>query len=110
VVDDPEFCSFIVPAVVRRGDLTISVSTGGKSPALARKLRQELEQQYGNEYAILLQYLGRARELVLSQVPCQRQREIMFRRLAESYSDLLELIRQNQFQQLEERINQCLSS
>lgn len=110
VVDDPEYCSFIVPAVVRRGDLTISISTGGKSPALAKKIRQELEQQYGNEYAILLEYLGRAREMVLARVPCQRQREMMFRRLVESYSDLLELIRQDQFQLLEERINQCLSS
>lgn len=109
VVDDPEYCSFIVPAVVRRGDLTISISTGGKSPALAKKIRQELEQQYGNEYAILLEYLGRARELVLAQVPCQKQREEKFRRLVDSYLDLLELIKANQFQQLEERINQCIS-
>lgn len=109
VVDDPEYCSFIVPAVVRRGNLTISISTGGKSPALAKKIRQELEQQYGNEYAILLEYLGWARELVLAQVPCQKEREKKFRQLVDSYLDLLELIKANQFQQLEERINQCIS-
>ncbi|NLL17445.1 MAG: bifunctional precorrin-2 dehydrogenase/sirohydrochlorin ferrochelatase [Clostridia bacterium] len=108
-VDDPEYCSFIVPAIVRRGDLTISISTGGKSPALAKKIRQELEQQYGNEYATLLQYLGRIREQVLEKVPDQEQREKVFRCLVENHLKLLELIESHQEQILEERVNQCLS-
>jgi precorrin-2 dehydrogenase/sirohydrochlorin ferrochelatase len=108
-VDDPEYCSFIVPAIVRRGDLTISISTGGKSPALAKKIRQELEQQYGNEYATLLQYLGRIREQVLEKVPDQEQREKVFRCLVENHLELLELIESHQEQILEERVNQCLS-
>lgn len=108
-VDDPEYCSFIVPAIVRRGDLTISISTGGKSPALAKKIRQELEQQYGNEYATLLQYLGRVREQVLEKVPDQEQREKVFRCLVENHLELLELIESHQEQILEERVNQCLS-
>lgn len=108
-VDDPEYCSFIVPAVVKRGDLSISISTGGKSPALARRIRQDLEQQYGNEYAILLEYLGQVRKDVLERIPGQEQREKIFRCLAENYLELLELIKSQQEQLLKERVNQCLS-
>jgi len=61
IVDRPEFCSFYVPAVVKRGDLQIAVSTGGKSPALAREIRRELELQYGEEYGTLNDRLGRIR-------------------------------------------------
>ena len=66
IVDDPARCDFILPSVVERGDLLIAVSTGGKSPALARKLREELEEAYGPEYAILLEILGELREKVIA--------------------------------------------
>src|SRR2546423_13401774 len=49
-VDDPENCDFYYPAVVKRGDLQIAISTAGQSPALAQRIRQELEQQFGPEY------------------------------------------------------------
>ena len=58
IVDDPQKCDFILPSVVERGDLNIAVGTGGKSPALARHLREELEAKYGVEYEILLKILG----------------------------------------------------
>ena len=58
IVDDPKKCSFILPALVKRGSLTIAIGTGGKSPALARHLRQELENKYSKEYEILLNILG----------------------------------------------------
>src|SRR5262245_60372528 len=64
VVDRPALCSFIVPAVVSRGDLTLAVSTGGASPALAKKIRQALEQQFGPEYDLALRLLARVRERV----------------------------------------------
>lgn len=60
-VDDPENCDFYYPAVVNRGDLQIAISTAGHSPALAQRLRQELEQQFGPEYAEWVQQLGDAR-------------------------------------------------
>ena len=50
IVDDPQKCDFILPAVVQRGDLAITIGTGGKSPALARHLREELESKYGPEF------------------------------------------------------------
>lgn len=53
VVDDLQLSDFIIPSYLRRGDLTIAVSTGGKSPALARKIRTALEDKFGTEYASL---------------------------------------------------------
>ncbi len=61
VVDEPELCDFIVPSVVKRGDLLIAISTSGKSPALARRIRMELEERFGDEYACLLEILGKIR-------------------------------------------------
>ena len=61
IVDDPQKCDFILPSVVKRGDLTFAIGTGGKSPALARHLREELEAAYGNEYVTLLNLLGQLR-------------------------------------------------
>jgi precorrin-2 dehydrogenase/sirohydrochlorin ferrochelatase len=66
IVDDPARCDFILPSVVERGDLLIAVSTGGKSPALARKVREELEEAYGTEYAVLLEILGELRRKVIA--------------------------------------------
>jgi siroheme synthase-like protein len=61
VADRPGLCTFISPAVVKRGALQIAISTGGASPALAKILRQELEQSFGQEYAMLLTILAQAR-------------------------------------------------
>jgi precorrin-2 dehydrogenase / sirohydrochlorin ferrochelatase len=63
-VDDVEHCHFYYGSVVRRGDLQIAISTNGKSPALSQRLRQELEEQFGPEYELWLEWLGAARELV----------------------------------------------
>ena len=61
-VDDPKHCDFYFPAVVRRGQLQVAVSTGGRSPALAQRLRRELETQFSPEYAGWLEELGRTRD------------------------------------------------
>jgi precorrin-2 dehydrogenase/sirohydrochlorin ferrochelatase len=66
VVDVPDFCDFYYPAVVRRGDLQIAVSTNGQSPSLAQKLRQQLERQFGPGYARWVAELGETRKLVLA--------------------------------------------
>jgi siroheme synthase-like protein len=66
-VDDVEHCHFYYGSVVQRGDLQIAISTNGKSPALAQRLRQELEQQFGPEYALWVEWLGAARDILRSQ-------------------------------------------
>ena len=63
-VDDIENCHFYYGSIVQRGDLQIAISTNGKSPALAQRLRRELEQQFGPEYEMWLEWLGAARELL----------------------------------------------
>ena len=63
-VDDPERCHFYYPAVVRRGPLQIAISTAGFSPALAQRLRRELETQFGPEYETWLEWLGAVRSAV----------------------------------------------
>lgn len=75
-VDEPERCDFYFPAVVRRGELQIAISTGGLSPALAQRLRKDLEQQFGPEWEEWVAQLGRAREELLSipMPPEQRKR------------------------------------
>jgi precorrin-2 dehydrogenase / sirohydrochlorin ferrochelatase len=66
VVDAPEEGTFTSPATLRRGELLISVSTGGKSPALARRIRRDLEQLYGPEYADIVDVVGELREKLLT--------------------------------------------
>ena len=66
VVDVPEYCDFYYPAVVRRGDLQIAISTAGQSPALAQKIRQQLERQFGAGYAAWVERLGETRRLILA--------------------------------------------
>jgi siroheme synthase-like protein len=66
-IDDIENCHFYYGSIVQRGDLQIAVSTNGKSPALAQRLRKEFEQQFGPEYSAWLEWLGAAREVLRSQ-------------------------------------------
>lgn len=74
-VDDPEHCDFIYPAVVRRGPLQIAISTGGRSPALAARLRRELERQFGPEWGAWVDELGRLRNALLeSPMPARTRR------------------------------------
>jgi precorrin-2 dehydrogenase/sirohydrochlorin ferrochelatase len=78
VVDVPDLCDFFYPAVVRRGDLQIAVSTAGQSPSLAQKIRQQLEKQFGPGYAAWVAELGEARKLILaSDLDKERKLELL---------------------------------
>jgi precorrin-2 dehydrogenase/sirohydrochlorin ferrochelatase len=78
VVDVPEYCDFYYPAVVRRGDLQIAISTSGQSPSLAQKLRQQIERQFGPGYASWVAELGATRKLVLaSDLSPQRKSDLL---------------------------------
>ncbi|MGH7536413.1 MAG: precorrin-2 dehydrogenase/sirohydrochlorin ferrochelatase family protein, partial [Gemmatimonadales bacterium] len=84
VADDPGACSFLVPAVVRRGDLTVAISTGGCSPALAKKLRPRLEQTIGPEYETFVAALRLLRERARQAIADPEERQAVYRRAVES--------------------------
>jgi precorrin-2 dehydrogenase/sirohydrochlorin ferrochelatase len=81
VVDFPPQCNFIVPSVVSRGALTIAVSTSGVSPALARRIRIELESLYDNKYATFLALMKKARDKVIKEVSSAQKRKKLFESL-----------------------------
>jgi precorrin-2 dehydrogenase/sirohydrochlorin ferrochelatase len=79
--DDPAACDFHVPAVVRRGPLTLAVNTGGAAPALAAELRQDLEQQFDDDFGRWVSLLAELRPVVLARVADPARRQAVFRRL-----------------------------
>jgi len=85
-VDDPARCDFYYGAVVRRGDLQIAISTAGHSPALAQRLRLQLETQFGPEYATWLDQLGNARERLFESSIDPQERKTTLHRLASQES------------------------
>jgi precorrin-2 dehydrogenase/sirohydrochlorin ferrochelatase len=83
VVDVPRLCTFIAPAVVRREPVAIAISTGGASPALAHRLREELEARVGPEYGVAATILARLRPLVRAAEPDPQARARTFARLVD---------------------------
>lgn len=92
VVDQPEECNFIVPSVIKRGDLQIAISTSGKSPAMAKKIREALSSQFGAEYESFLNMMGNIRKQLLLEVTSgQEDRARIFHEMIDS--GLLESIK-----------------
>src|SRR5271156_96759 len=82
VVDVPEYCDFYYPAVVRRGDLQVAISTNGQSPSLSQKLRQQLERQFGPAYARWVAELGETRRRVLASNLAPERKRFLLHSLA----------------------------
>ena len=82
--DQPALCDFIMPAVVRRGELAVAISTGGASPALAATLREKLSEILGPEYEELLEILSRARPEIQRRFQDERDRKALHYRILES--------------------------
>jgi precorrin-2 dehydrogenase/sirohydrochlorin ferrochelatase len=84
VVDYPQEGNFILPSLVQRGALTVAISTSGKSPALARQLRQELEERFGEEYGEFLKIMGAVRARLLKESQDSEANKDKFNRLVQS--------------------------
>ena len=84
VVDSPQQGNFIVPSAVHRGDLTLAISTGGQSPALTKRIRKDLQERFGEEYAMLLRLMGRLRPLVLALHHDPEENAALFRKFVGS--------------------------
>ncbi len=102
VVDDPPHCGFILPSILRRGDLTISVSTSGNAPALAVRIRERLEREIGDEHERFLELVGSLRAPLAKKYPAFETRKRLWYRLVDS--DVLHLIRAGAERRARERI------
>ena len=108
VVDYPQEGNFILPGLIQRGALTLAISTSGKSPALARQIREDLEQRYGAEYAEFLEIMGAVRSRLLRQSQDSRANKEKFDRLVKS--ELLELVRRRDFETVDSILQKVLGS
>lgn len=95
VVDDPTHSNFIVPALVRRDELTFAISTGGASPAFASWLKEQLESAYGEEYGALATLLSEIRPFLISSFPSGEARAAAARQLINS--NLIEHLKQGEY-------------
>jgi precorrin-2 dehydrogenase/sirohydrochlorin ferrochelatase len=102
IVDDPGKCDFILPSIVQQGDLSIAISTGGKSPALAKKLREKLEKLYGPEYQALLNVMGNLREKVVVRGHSSNENKQLFDAVIDS--DILQHIKDKNWEQVKKII------
>jgi precorrin-2 dehydrogenase/sirohydrochlorin ferrochelatase len=100
IADRPAACNFVLPAIVRQGDLLIAISTSNKSPAVARRIRETLEKQFGPEYAVLLTLMGSIRQKLLAQAKSPEAHKRMFERLLDE--GLLQMIRENRTQDIDD--------
>ncbi len=106
IADRPAACSFVLPAIVRQGDLLIAISTSNKSPAVARRIRQNLEKEFGPEYAVLLNLMGAIRQKLLSEGKSPEAHKQMFETLLDE--GLLDMIRENRTQDVDSLLKDVL--
>jgi siroheme synthase-like protein len=107
VVDQPELSTFFVPAVVRRGPLSISISTGGTSPLLARRVRELLENVISDELGELAALLGELRSRVRQKIPDASQRQALWEKILTP--ELLKTYKPSDGSSLKEQVEACLS-
>src|SRR5437660_839868 len=93
VVDVPPLCNFILPAIVRTGPLAVAISTAGASPALAKRMKREIAEQFGEPYALLAVILNDARGWAKATLPTYRDRKEFFESIVGGEPDPIELIR-----------------
>lgn len=105
-VDQPADCNFIVPSIVKKGDLTIAVSTSGKSPTLAKKIRKELSSGFGDEYEAFLKLMGHIRHQVLGEGRSQKENSIIFKKIV--YSEILDQLRGNNLEKAAALLSEIL--
>ena len=106
IADRPEICNFTLPAIVRRGDFMVAISTAGKSPAFAKHMRKQLESQFGPEYGVLLDLMGAIRTRLLAEAHAPEAHKPLFEQLIAG--DLIALIGTNQVAKIDQLLLQVL--
>ena len=98
----------MLPSLLEQGDLLIAISTGGKSPALAKKVRMQLEEQFGHEYEAFLLLMGSLRKDILSRGLSANENRRIFQNLVDA--DVLEAIRNHDWKALSSTLNRILGA
>jgi siroheme synthase-like protein len=93
VVDVPPLCNFILPAIVRTGPLAVAISTAGASPALAKRMKREIGELFGEPYALLAVLLNEARGWAKATLPTYQDRKEFFESIVNGEPDPIELLR-----------------
>ncbi len=108
IADRPEVCNFILPSIVQKDDLIIAISTSGKSPAFAKKLRKDLERQFGDEYGVFLKIMGAVRKKLLAETHEPEAHKPVFEKLI--HSNLLDHIRSKDLKAINEELYNLLGA
>ena len=106
-VDEAPISSFISPSVIAKGDITIAISTKGKSPALNKLMKSEIDKVIGDEYVYFAEMLGKMRQKVLDNIPTQKQRGDLFDSIVQNPA-VLELIREKKYTQAEQLVSELI--
>jgi siroheme synthase-like protein len=110
VVDVPPLCNFILPAIVRNGPVAIAISTAGASPALAKRMKREIAESYGEPYAHLALLLNEARGWAKANLPTYRDRKEFFETIVEGEPDPIALLRDNRVDAVRALIAEAMRS
>ncbi len=106
VVDSPSLCNFIVPSIVRRGHLTIAISTNGISPALSKTIRKEIQKLYPAEFSKYLTLLDKIRKKAMEKIKDRRKRTRLLKSVAEE--DIVKALRTKGMKEVENRLFQSM--
>ena len=106
IADRPKACNFILPSIVNRGDLIIAISTSGKSPAFAKRLRKHLEKEFGDEYAQFLNLMGAIRKKLLSQDHEPEAHKHLFEQLIEM--DIVQMLKDGDTDRINSLLHEIL--
>lgn len=106
VADAPEWCDFQVPATIRRGDLTLSVSTNGRSPAVAAMVRRRLDREFGEEYGLLTALAALLRDQALAEEGDSEQTKILFQKIL--HDDIVDWLRARRWETIRQHLESVL--
>ena len=110
VVDVPPLCNFILPAIVRTGPLAIAISTAGASPALAKRMKREIAEQFGEPYAVLAVLLNQVRGWAKATLPTYQDRKEFFEAIVNGDPDPVALLREGRPGEVQSLIEQAMSA
>jgi precorrin-2 dehydrogenase/sirohydrochlorin ferrochelatase len=106
VADGPDLCDFQIPAVLRRGDLTITVATNGTTPAVAVMVKKRLETLIGEEYGALTALVAAFRDEIICRATCEAEKKILFQKILQD--DILRWLRERQWAELQQHLESVI--